>query len=212
MAEKSVCLKCGGTGVRSDGSACDCGVVQKIIIPKYLAIPSQYQSVRFDRSFLSSSLQDSYGSFMEKLVSECVERPNQMNRNLLICAPPNSGKTVFAYTVYGMLYAKGVRTLRFMDIVEARQTLLDYYNTDLEMLELFNQTPIVILKIPMDVPPRFPEIIGTIIERRVRSGHSTIFLYDGTGDDLLAQDRFGKLKSFLGDGSYHSIELKSWKG
>ena len=40
---------------------------------------------------------------------------------------------------------------------------------------------------------------------------STIFLFSGSQEDLIAQDKFGKFKALLGDGSYNSIEIKSWR-
>jgi len=210
--EKKACLKCGGTGLLLNGDKCDCGVVDEIILPECLKIPNQYQSIRFDKSFLRKEMQNDYGVYMERLINDCVSRVSIFNKNLLICAPANSGKSVFAYTVYGILYANGIRTARFMDIVEARSILNNLYADDLNEVILLSTSPILILKIPTDVPSRFPEIMSTIVERRVRNNCSTIFLYNGTDSDLYALDKFGKLKQLFGDGSYNSIEVYCWRG
>lgn len=210
--EGDCCLKCGNTGVMANGLPCDCGIHDRLLLPRTLDIPYQYQSIRFDKTFLKPELQLSYGTFMEQLINEVTQNIKMFNKNILICAPPNSGKTVFAYTLYGMLYAKGVSTPKFMDISEARSILMEQYTKEKDTLMHLTTAPIVVLKIPMDVPNKFPEIISSIIDRRVRNGTSTIFLFNGTLNDLIAQDKFNKFKSLVGDGSYNSLMAKSWGG
>ena len=205
------CLKCGGTGFLIGGGRCDCGCKDDIILPTTLAVPAQYQSIRFNRLLLPSDLHDSYGIFMEQLIRECTSNVDAFNRNVLICAPPNSGKTVFAFTVFGTLFARGMAMPDVMDLMDARAKLLAIYNVDYEQVELLSRSKLAIIKVPQDLPPKFAETMSMIVERRVMSGGSTIFLFSGSKDDLLAQDKFNKFKALLGDGSYNSIEVKSWE-
>lgn len=207
----SKCIKCGDTGVLISGEKCDCGCIDNLILPTTMNIPSQYQNVRFDKCFLPQWLQSSYGECMDKLLVDCTNNLHTFHTNILICAPPNSGKTVFAYTVYGILYAKGQCIPRLMDIMEVREIMINYYNVNYEDIELLNMARVAIIKIPQDLPPKFAETISMIMERRVRNGNSTIFLFSGSQEDLLAQDRFGKFRALIGDGSYNSIKVKSWK-
>ena len=112
------CLLCGGTGLMLDGTPCECGCKSEMQLPVGLEVPVQYQNVRFDKSFLRPELQNGYGTFMENLLLDCTDRISSFNQNILICAPPNSGKTVWAYTLYGMLYAKGREISKLMDLIQ----------------------------------------------------------------------------------------------
>ena len=206
------CLKCGGSGFMCGNIPCDCGAKSPLIVPENLHVPSTYQSIRFNKELLPYGMHISYGAYMESLIKTCTSNIATFRQNILICSPPNSGKTVFAYTVIGMLFAKGVTMPELMDIMEVRNLLMSIYNVDQEKVKLLSTAPLAIIKLPMDLPPKFAETMSTIIERRVRHNGSTIFLYGGTKDDLLAQDTFGRLRSLLNDGSYNSIAVKSWKG
>ena len=203
------CLICGGTKLTALGEACpNCSREKNESLPIISTIPVQYQNVRFDRMFLPETLQDSYGTYMEELIDRIVKQSG-FYKNILICSRPNSGKTIFAYTVYGLLYNKGVAMPEVRDIMEVRDVLLDYYG-DAEQVDLWSNAKLAIIKIPIDIPPKVFETMSMIIERRVRNNCSTIFLYGGTKKDLHAQDKFNKLMYLEGDGSYNSLEIKSW--
>lgn len=202
------CLKCGDTGRKVDGTKCDCGIKKEIFQPLALSIPKQYQSVEFNRSFLNSSLNADYGVFMEKLLND-IEKMN-LDKNIMICSPPNSGKTIFAYNAICLLYSVGVKIPVLKDLLEVREILHKYYDADEELRDLYSNAPLAIIKVPLDLPNKSSEIMSTIIERRVRNSGNTIFLYSGSESDLLAQDRFGRLKMIIGDGSYNSIQVRSW--
>lgn len=204
------CLKCGGTGWLANFEPCDCGITQAIAVPAYISVPAQYQDVRFDSRLLPKDLHVSYGEYMDRLLRDCTMDVGSYHKNVLVCSPPNSGKSVFAYTVNSILYAKGLLVADLMDILEIRDVLLDIYGRHAEELEVINDAVILFVKIPLDLPNKVAETMSTLVERRVRKGHSTIFLYGGSDSDLKAQDRFGTLWSLLGDGSYNSIEIKSW--
>lgn len=205
------CLKCGDTGVKVSGEKCDCGVGLSIILPTSMKIPMQYQGVIFDKSFVREDISKEYSEYMTKLLDDFVDNTIITSMNVLICAPNNSSKTIWAYTLYGRLYAKGVRIPDLMDLMQARSLMLDYYAEDKETAALLNSAPVVIIKLPMDLPNKFTETMSTIIERRVRNNGSTIFMYNGAYKDLEAQDRFMKLKYIIGDGSFNTLLVKSFK-
>ncbi len=83
-----ICLKCGGTGVLINGEKCDCGCMDDFVLPTAMHIPSQYQNVRFEKSFLPKWLQNDYGEYMDKLLIDCTIHLHTFQKNILICAPP----------------------------------------------------------------------------------------------------------------------------
>ncbi len=206
-----VCLKCGGTGVLVSGETCDCGVCVECMLPAFVKVPSQYQNNCFDARLLPQWLPSDYGVFMTNLVRNFTTKQDLMHQNILICSPPNSGKTVMAYTVIGMLYMQGHKVFGLMDIMEVRGILMEQYHVDWESLGLLVDAPVIFIKIPLDIPARLAATVSTVVERRVRRGGSTVFLYSGCRDDLVAQDTFGNLQALFGDGSYNSVMVKSWR-
>lgn len=206
----SVCLRCGGTGITALGEKCDCGALTTVQIQVCLNIPVQYQGVRFSASLVPEWMPKNYGLFLEGLLDEYV-RNTMLQRNYIICSPPNSGKTVWAYSLYTQLYSLGVVIPDIMDLMQARDVLLNLYYEDKNTLEKLSSSPVAVIKLPWDLPNKFPETISSIVERRVMSGCSTIFLFNGTKGDLIARDGFGKLSRLLGDGSYNSVCLKVWE-
>lgn len=204
------CIYCGGTGIRLDGMQCDCGAGGiDIQVPRIMNIPAQYQGVKFDASFVPVGL-GNYGSSIVQLIKEIISSPTVMSRNILVCAPPNSGKTIFAYTVIGAMYAKGVLLPDVMDLMQVRALLYDVYNQTSGELYHFNKARVVFVKVPQDLPNKWAETMLTIIDRRTRMNCSTFFLYSGAKADLIAQDKFKRFQSIIGDGSFNSVEVRSW--
>lgn len=211
MSKEEACLSCGGTGIDALGNPCSCGCSKnEVILPTSLKIPMQYQSVKYDKAFIRSELQGTLGVFMERLLENAVSNLYTFHTNYIICAPANSGKTVWAYNLYGRLYAKGIAMPDLMDLMQVRKILLNYYNEDKEQEKLINSAKLMVVKLPQDLPDKFPETISMIIERRVRNNCSTFFLYNGSRKDLLAQDRFGKMKYLEGDGAYNTVCIESF--
>lgn len=204
------CLICGDTGYDAFGEPCKAcsSNAESNVLPTLPTIPIQYQGVRFNKTFLPNDMQSEYGTYMEELI-ERVVKGTDFYKNILICSRPNSGKTVFAYTVLGMLYNKGIVIPEVRDIIEVRDIMINYY-ADTDETELWSKAKLAIIKIPVDISVHMFDTMSTVVERRVRNNGSTIFLYGGTRKDILAQDRFGRLKSLEGDGSYNSIEIKTW--
>lgn len=203
------CIHCGGDGKLGNGLPCPvCSANILKEIPIVQGIPIQYQGVRFDKKFLPDKEQDKYGTFMEELLITIVNDSNFYQKNLLICSRPNSGKTVWAYSLISLLMAKGIETPNLRDIIEVRQIMSSYENKEESML--WSTARCAIVKIPRDIQPWILDSITTIIERRVRSGGFTIFLYGGTKEELMHSDRFEKLKYVIGNGSYNTLRIESF--
>lgn len=204
-----VCLKCGGTGLMWDGTPCTCGAgASNMELPVILDIPEQYQSVYFDKSFLPSGLHESYGSVLQGIISE-VSVNKSYSKNVLICAPSNSGKTVFAYTLYKIFYKNGLPFSDVYDLNEVKKLMTDIYTKD-DKYNLLLESRLAVVKIPLDLPSKFVETMLTILDLRLRHSGKTIFLFDGSKEDLLAQDKYNRLEDVLGDGSYHTIQCFSY--
>lgn len=207
----NTCIKCGGTHKMLNGQRCDCMIANSFELPVVLDVPIQYQGVKFNKAALPRDMQEDYGPYMMKLYEELLDSRG-IGRNILVCAPPNSGKTVFAYTIYAEMVNQGASVAKLLDLMEVRELLMSYYHdVDREQLALLSSADVAFIKIPQDLPIKFAEIISTVIERRVRSGGSTIFLFSGSKKDLEAQDRFGKFRALEGDGSYNSLKIYSWE-
>lgn len=205
------CIKCGGTGILANGERCDCGVTTEFFLPVCMDVPAQYQNLQFDVRLIPQEMPSDYGRYMSELMKECCGNVMRLCKNILICSPPNTGKTVFAYTVLNSIYRSGVEVFSLRDILEVREILMNPYRGKQDEAGLLTRTPIAFIKIPLDLPSKLAATMSTVVERRVRHGNSTIFLYGGSKEDIFAQDTFGNLQALLGDGSYNTILVKSWR-
>lgn len=210
MADK--CLKCNGTGITVDGSPCDCRASGKVDIPLVLEVPSIYQTAEFAASLVPIKMPRAYGIALEDII-DVIKSKGKYTCNLLICSPPNTGKTVFAYTVFRHQYVKGLPMSEIMDLIEAKELMTSnsYDEYTMRDKDKLITCPVAIIKIPLDLPNKFAETMSTILERRVRKNGVTIFLYGGSVYDLQNQDRFGVLKNIIRDGSYNSIKVMNYQ-
>lgn len=210
MSEK--CLKCNGTGITVEGTKCDCQASMEVKIPIVLDIPLQYQDIQFEPDLVPMNMPREYGITLDDIL-EVIKTKGSYPSNLLICSPPNTGKTVFAYTIFRYQYLRGLKVLQLIDLIEAREILMSNgFDEDSQLNKSrLVEAPIVVIKIPLDLPNKFAETISTIIERRVRRGGITIFLYGNSSRNLLAQDKYGTLKSLIRDGSYNSVKLIEYR-
>ena len=196
-----------------DGTPCDCREHGEVQLPYVLDIPSVYQGVEFSANLVPMFLPRTYGVELEEIIKQ-IKSKGAYNLNLLLCTPPNTGKTVFAYTIYRWQYMKGIVMPPIMDLIEAKDVMIGgNFNADMMVMrdKLFN-SPVAIIKIPLDVPAKFAETISTILERRVRKGGVTFFLYGNTFNNLLAQDKYSVLKHLVRDGTYNSLKLLEYTG
>lgn len=209
---KNTCLLCADTGIQVDGSVCSCGIHSKVEMPLILEIPAIYQTAEFSASLVPIKMSRSYGTDLEDII-DVIKSKGKYNHNILICSPPNTGKTVFSYTIYKHQYTKGIQMSELIDLIEAKELFnTNSYDESIQIAKnILVNCPIAIIKIPLDLPNKFAETMSTILERRVRKGGTTIFLYGGSLFDLQNQDRFGVLKNLIRDGSYNSIRVMEYK-
>lgn len=208
---EEVCLKCDGTGITVDGTPCDCRENGKVELPIVLEVPSIYQNAEFSASLVPIKMPRQYGIDLEDII-DVIKSKGRLNYNALICSPPNTGKTVFAYTIYRHQYLKGLPMPEIIDLFEAKELLVSMsYNEDINKNKdkLIN-SPVAIIKLPLDLPNKFAETMSTLLERRVRKNGNTIFLYGGSLSDLKNQDRFNVLDNIIRDGSYSSLKIISY--
>lgn len=204
------CLICGGTFTDANGNPCpNCKQTVKMV-PRSTAVPIQYQGVKFDSSFVPMNMQKVYGSYMDNLMQEIITNIGIFQKNILICSRPNSGKTVWAYSLYATLTSKGIPMYPVCDLLEARSLLNSYDKAQQENVKLLSTARCAVIKVPRDLQAWMFDIILYIIERRVQYNGFTIFLFGGTETDIKNQDKFDKMKYLRGSGAYHSIEVKSF--
>lgn len=203
------CLRCGDTGKMANGKPCtECkvGIVRPEIV--LYGVPVQYQGVSFDKSFLPEKEQKVYGTFMEELRDTIVNDMAYYQKNHIICSRPNSGKTVWAYTMFALFLEHGVTIPQFRDIIEVRDILNG--GSDIKEAGLYSTARCAIIKIPRDIQPWLFDSINSIVERRVRNNGFTIFLYGGSEEDLVKSDRYERLKFLRGTGSYNTVQVSSF--
>ena len=164
MKDNSVCIKCGGTGIDALGNPCSCGINKKIEMPVCLKVPMQYQGLKFNKAFIREGLPPLYGETLDKILQDCIDSFGQFKRNILICAPPGSSKTIWAYTLYSMLFSMGCEIPEIMDLMQCREILLNYYTEDKEALRLLSIAPLAVIKIPWDLPNRFVETMFSFLD------------------------------------------------
>lgn len=203
------CLKCAGDGKMIDGTLCpECSGALLKKIPIVQGVPVQYQGVSFDKKFLPEKEQKYYGAFMEELLLTIVNDYAFYQKNLIICSRPNSGKTIWAYSLMAALSSKGYHIPNLKDITEVRNILNSY--EDKEEAVIWSTARCAIIKLPRDLQPWMFDTMSSIIERRVRSDGFTIFLFGGTKEDLQYIDKYNRLPNLLGTGAYNTIKLESF--
>lgn len=203
------CIKCAGTGKMLNGEPCpDCSKDNEVLVPIVHGVPTQYQGIKFDKSFLPEKVQKTYGTFMEELLVTILHDYAFYQKNMLICSRPNSGKTVWAYNLYSELVSKGYNIPPLRDITEVRDILNSY--SDKNEANLLSTARCAIVKIPRDIQPWMFDTMSYLVERRVRSNGFTIFLFGGTLEDLNMLDRFDKLRYLRGTGAYNTIKVESF--
>ena len=185
---------------------CKDGERREVELPVCEDLPQQYQGIVYSKEFIPEALKNTLGSAMETLLIDIQQQG--FCQNILIGARPNSGKTVWAYNVYARLMDKGWNIPKVRDIYEVQRILYSFSKDDEEESSRYNNAKVCIIKIPMDVRSNVVELMSTIVERRVRNGGVTIFLYGGTREELVASDKQRRLPALTGNGSFNTIDLK----
>lgn len=205
------CPKCGNTGRMLDGTLCDCILTTDTIYADLsgIDIPEQYQGALFSRMLVPADCSDSYPGLLESLHKEITTMQLQ-HQNICICSPPAHSKTIWAYSCIQNLFRQRLPVLPLYDVMELRRMMLDYDLGRTSESDIYS-VKYLFVRIQAEVTHQVRATITTLIDRRVRRGNSTIFLYNGSWANLTYGDETGLLSGLLGDGSYSSIRVYNYK-
>ena len=209
------CPKCGTTGVLIDGTPCDCHLHLSDLYSgvECLDIPEAYRSLKFDGAYLPSKL-PGYRQFMENVYNQIVSLRWKC-KNAIICSPPQTGKSVLAYSLIQELFRREIEVFPLMDILEIRKVMMDLeYNKPQSLgvekpMRLYTAPYVFVVMPPLTNFDTF-DAAAMLVARRTRRGNSTILLYEGTWNQLVAGDTKKSLKNMEGNGSLTTIEVNSW--
>lgn len=204
------CPKCGGTGRNLDGSPCVCAVSTDTIYADLtgMDVPEQYQGVRFAGALVPTDLDPSYAPLLEKWHTAITTLQMECH-NLCICAPTGHSKTVWAYSCLQNLFRQRVPVVPLYDVLEIRRMMMDYdmgRTTESD----FYDVPYLFVRVPAEVSYLVRATMATILDRRVRKGHCTIFIFNGPWSSLIYGDENGTISGLKGDGSFSSLDVYSY--
>lgn len=205
------CEKCGNTGILLNGDLCDCRPSNDTLYTDLVGIdiPEQYQNTRFARPLVPLDCGDFYGKLLETLHQQ-ITTMQLTNQNLCICSPPMHSKTVWAYSCIQALFRQRLPVLPLCDVLELRRAMFDYDMGRSNAADYY-KVKYLFLKIPAEVTYQVRATIATIIDRRVRKGNCTFFIYNGTWSNLTYADESAVLKNLKGDGSFASLKVYSFQ-
>lgn len=213
------CLECGGTGILLDGSPCPhCKQKEFIFDASCLTVPKDYRGIHFMKECLPEDLGSEYIDTMDTIYKSIIDLEAK-HRNYLIASPPNSGKTTLCYSAIQALYAQNVPTFPLLDTGELKRTMLDIDNGIRSLIlegmdantEFIYTAPMLFVKIPNLVTFSTIDTILTILDRRTRRSNNTLFIYNGTWEELLNIDKKHKLSNIRLDGTMGTIVVKTFE-
>lgn len=214
--EKKYCPKCGNSGLDINNNPCDCEWRAESFYETVscMDIPEQYRGILFDRFLLPKDVPDTYGEYMQKLHDSILDRKVRAH-NYCICSPVAHGKTIMAYSCIEQLFRIGVPTFPIFDVLEIKRILMDIDFCRQPFHEVTNpenlyKSPYLFVKIPRVVTWEVLDTMVLILDRRVRRNNSTIFLFEGTWDQLMLRDKNSVFTALRGDGTYNTVEVSSW--
>lgn len=211
------CSICGNTGITPDGQVCQCKWDSDTFFSTVscLSIPVQYQGQMFNKSLVPSDLGDEYKDYLENLYDDITLMRMQYH-NVLLCSPHQHSKTIMAYSCIERLFRASLPVFPVCDIMEIRNIInaidlgkkpaYTYAEDSANIIE----ASYLFVKIPMWPTWECFDTINTLVGRRIRRGHSTVFLYSGNWNQLSYSDKSGSLTSLRGNGSYSTLEVKSF--
>lgn len=190
-----------------DGTLCSCRRPDDVIFNdiRGVAVPEQYLGLRFNPAVVPIDLNPSYARTLERLHTQITTQQLQ-SHNVCICSPACHSKTVWAYSCIQNLFRQRVPVMPIIDVLEFRRLMNEFSDGD-----DWYEVPYLFLRIPTEVTQQIRATVVTILERRVRRGNSTIFLYGGSWGMLTYGDNFGTIKDLQGDGTFCSLEVFSYK-
>lgn len=210
------CILCGGEREDLDGNPCICmqRVTSVYDAISCLEVPEQYRGITFTKELLPPDLDLSYGEFLQELYTTILQGiiPKE---NLLIASPVNHGKSVFAYSCIEQLFRRGYPILPVYDVLELTNIMTNFdmgrkQTYEVEHPEYVTEIPLLFAKIPRVSRFDVFDSISMVLDRRVRHGGTTIFLFDGTYSYLSQMDRNDVLEGLAGNGHFTTFKVKTW--
>lgn len=209
----SYCTKCGNTGITITGEPCSCrfNVQSFYDTVSCLEIPPQYRGVHFSPHLVPKDVNPAYAEELRKIHSAVISGTWE-NHNVVIASPVNHSKTILAYSCMESLVRVGLQVFPIYDLLEIKRIMLDMdlgreQFHEVESPERLYTAPVVFVKIPRLLDWAVYDTFATLLDRRVRRGNSTIFLYDGVWSFLASGDKSGTLLGLMGDGHYNTVEV-----
>lgn len=212
----SYCPKCMNSGIDIDGNVCSCRFNAESFYDSVscLDVPEQYRGIRFNSSLVPSDMPEAYARFLQD-IHDKILAGKWAYRNVLIASPIGHSKTILAYSCLESMFRQGMITFPVYDVLEIKRMLLDmdfcrkspYEEENPERIITSN---ILFVKIPRITSWEVYDTISLLLDRRVRRGNSTLFLYDGSWQELIHNDKHEVLINLMGDGYYNTLDVKSW--
>lgn len=210
------CPLCGNTGIDINGNPCTCRINIKSFYDRVscLDIPEQYRGVKFNKLLVPNDIDESYANYLQTVHDDIIKM-SWITKNAILCSPINHSKSILAYSCIESLFRQGVPTFPIFDVLELKRILTDldlgkqpFY--DVIEPERALTVPILFVKIPRVVSYDVYDSAALLLDRRVRRNNSTIFIFDGTWNQLIFKDKQGIISGLAGDGTFGSLIVKSY--
>ena len=202
------CELCGNTLSDIMGNPCECTnkpISYSPILNHCDFIPKIYKGIKFNKDLVKSSMPEIYGNFLDKTRNLLIR--GKFHKNLLLCSPINTSKTIWVYDIIGTLFSLNQEVAPYFDLLEIKRILLDIYSKDFDYIYT---VPILFVKIPLEVNKYIFNSIETLIDRRIKKDVFTILTYQGNYKALSGVDEFNLLSDLRGDGSFKSILIEQY--
>ena len=216
MVFVSYCTKCGNTGIDIDGNVCTCRVNVKSFYDTVscLDIPEQYRGIAFAKTLVPKDLHESYENYLQSIY-DTITTGKWNQHNVVLASPIGHSKTILAYSCIEVLFRNGVPTFPVYDVLELKRILMDMDLCRKPIYEVKNPemiitVPLLFVKVPRVTSWEVYDTMALILDRRVRRGNSTIFMYDGSWKQLIYNDKQHVLSGLIGDGNYNTLDVKTW--
>lgn len=216
------CKLCGGTKkLPKTGEPCpECtNKVMAMFEDMCLTVPQAYRGLTFTRKNVKDDLGEDYVRFLDAIYKE-NSKLSLFRRNYFIASPPKHSKTLMCYSAIQQLFHDHVPTYPLFDLNEIRRLILDmeqgnaspYVSEGMDIVpENLYQAPILFAKVPDVLTYGTIDTLLLLLDRRTRRSNTTIFIYNGTWENMLKMDRQNRLRFLDDDGTLGTLSVHSWK-
>lgn len=216
------CKLCGGTK-KLPKSGEDCPVcvnaTRAIFEEMCLTIPQSYRGLNFAADNVKDDLGPAYKSVLSNIFED-TSKLKMFRRNYFIGSPPKHSKTVMCYSAIQRLFHEHIPTYPLFDLNEIRRLILDmemgnakpYVSEGMDIVpENLYQAPILFVKVPDMLTFATIDTLLLLLDRRTRRSNTTVFIYNGTWENLLKIDKQNRLKHLEDDGTLGTLSVHSWR-